>query len=171
MRSKVLPLAPLFSLQPILMLWASRMPCLALWFRVIIDTHWRVIISDLFLFTSSVSLSWSAFEFAFCFPLLFAWSISLVLDLVRVFIVVLSSTSLTMFNVVHVVFMMLLPSNLFVETVGVPVMKSFWSSQLLYRITWTIFYQFYLAIVYTKLVTQLKAPASQVLRVCRLMSC
>ena len=76
-----------------------------------------------------------------------------------------------MFNVVHVVFMMLLPSNLFVETVGVPVMKSFSSSQFLYRITWTIFYQFYLAIVYTKLVTQLKGPASQVLRVCRLMSC
>ena len=171
MRSKVLPLAPLFSLQPILMLWASRMPCLALWWRVIIDTHWHVIISDLFLFTSSVSLSWSAFEFTFCFALLFAWSISLVLDLVPVFIVMLSRTSLTMFNVVHVVFMMLLPSNLFVETVGVPVMKSFWSSQFLYRITWTIFYQFYLAIVYTKLVTHIKAPASQVLRVCRLMSC
>ena len=111
MRSKVLPLTPLFSLQPILMLWASRMPCLALWLRVIIDTHWHVIISDLFLFTSSVSLSWSACEFAFCFALLFAWSISLVLDLGPVFIVVLSRTSLTMFNVVHVVLMMLLPSN------------------------------------------------------------
>ena len=76
-----------------------------------------------------------------------------------------------MFNVVHVVFMMLLASNLFVETVGVPVTKSFLSSQFLYRITWAIFYQFYLAIVYTKLVAQIKAPASQVLRVCRLMSC
>lgn len=95
MRSKVLPLASLFSLQPIPMLWASTMPCLVLWLRVIIDTHCHLIISDLFLFTSFVSLSWFAFEFAFCFSLLFAWSILLVLD-VPVFVVVLSRTSITM---------------------------------------------------------------------------